>query len=162
VKRAQIASILLLIVAHSATSQNSLSPTVCDLRAAPTRYLGKTVTVSGELYYDHHGTILTNTTCDKGVAVVESASLEKSSSLLLEKFRNGRASTMGCRDYRPFRVFVRGRFGSAKGPLGKLYRVVADQVLSAEFSDGVSQFCRGRIPYVPPPDVKTPVTPRQF
>jgi hypothetical protein len=159
VKYLQIAPILLVIVAHSATAQNGPSLSVCDLRADPQHYLGKMVTVSGELNSDRHVTLLSSPECDKGVAVVESESLGTASSPLIETFRNGRARTMGCLDYRPFHVSIRGRFGTTKGPLGKIHRVVADQVLSAEFSDGVSQFCDGRIPVVPPPEVKIPVMP---
>jgi hypothetical protein len=59
----------------------SLHPaSICELREHPSRYLGKTVVVTGQLdlgTMPHGGLLLNSSECGAGAALVESAAMQK-------------------------------------------------------------------------------------
>ena len=67
--------LLVLIAAVSVNAQERPSTLgICDVRVHPHRLLGKSITVTGEVTAESHGTGLSDTRCDLGVVLVESSS----------------------------------------------------------------------------------------
>lgn len=156
-KKATAVALVMLLAATAVGQGQKPARSVCEIRSHPEKYLGKTVTVMGELYAEHHATHLSSPNCELATVFVESDVLYHSSTPTLELFRDGRARTFMCSDDRPFAVTVRGRFGTVNARGLSLYRIVVDEVISAAFVDGLSQHCKNRD--VSPPDIKFSVAP---
>jgi hypothetical protein len=142
------------------TSPASQSLSICVIRAQPKEYLGKVVTVTGEVERTGHGLGMNNSQCATvGIALAESKEMEKSRAPQSELFRDGTWKTLLCTDERVFVATVRGRFGTAVTRGIPIYRIVVDRVLRAEFIQQTSPYCINREPPLPPPAVEIPSKP---
>ena len=133
--------------------------TICDLRSQAKKYLGRVVTVTGEVQgTGHHGIVgISNSQCPTvGVALAESKEMEKSRAPQSELFRDGTWKTLHCTDERVFVATVRGRFGTATTGGIRIYRIVVDTVLKAQFAQQTSPYCVNR---EPPPAINIPLKP---
>jgi len=135
--------------------------TICDVRSQAKKYLGKVVTVAGEVQRTGHGGVgMGSSECPSwGAALVESNKMGKSRTPNSEVFRDGKWKTLSCTDGRVFVVTVRGRFGTAVTRGIPIYRSVIDRVLRAEFIQQKSRYCINREPPVPPPAIEVPSKP---
>jgi hypothetical protein len=135
--------------------------TICDVRSHAKKYLGKVVTVTGEVQgTGHHGVGIGSSECPSwGAALVESNEMEKSRAPDSELFREGTWKTLQCTDDRVFVATVRGRFGTAMMRGTPIYRIVVDRVLRAEFIQQTSPYCINREPPLPPPAIEVPSKP---
>ncbi len=107
--------------AHDGLTQASpmRSVSICDIRSQSKKYIGKVVTVTGEVQRTSHGVSMSSSQCPTvGAALVESNEMEKSRAPESELLRDGTWKTFLCTDDRVFVVTVRGRFGTAvtRGP----------------------------------------------
>jgi len=126
---------------------------ICDIRSQPKKYLGRMVTVTGEVQRTFHGISISSSKCPNvGAALAESDGMRKSSALSSEQFRQGTWKTLSCEDDGVFVVTVRGRFGTALARNLRIYRIVIDKVLRAEFTQQTSPHCINQD--IPPPDIK--------
>ena len=132
--------------------------TICDVRSHAKKYLGKVVTVTGEVQRTGHpGVGIGSSECPSwGAALVESTEMEKSRAPDSELFRDGTRKTLLCTDDRVFVATVRGRFGTAVARGIPIYRIVVDRVLGAEFTQQTSPYCINREPPLPPPAIEIP------
>jgi len=130
--------------------------TICDVRSQAKKFLGKVVTVTGEVQgTGHHGVGMSNSQCPTvGVALAESKEMEKSRAPQSELFRDGMCKTLLCKDERVFVATVQGRFGKAVMRGIPIYRIVVDGVLRAEFIQQTSPYCINREPPLPPPAIE--------
>jgi hypothetical protein len=135
--------------------------TICDVRSHAKKYLGKVVTVTGEIQRTgHHGVGIGSSECPSwGAALVESNEMEKSRAPESELFREGTWKTLQCTDDRVFVATVRGRFGRAVTRGIPIYRIVVDRILRAEFIQQTSAYCINREPPLPPPAIEVPSKP---
>ena len=134
--------------------------TICDVRSYAKKYLGKVVTVTGEVQRTDHGAGIGSSECPSwGAALVESNEMEKSHAPESELFREGTWKTLQCTDDRVFVATVRGRFGTAVTRGIPIYRIVVDRILRAEFIQQTSAYCINREPPPPLPAVEVPSKP---
>ena len=160
-----LASLCLAATAGSTQVQAVPRVSICELSAHPTKYQGKIVVATGQLdvssFLPHGGLLLTSEECSAGAALVESSTMQKSTTAETEAFRSGWDSKWGCMDPRPFVVTVKGRFEIPRGPSGPFRRVVAYKILSAVFHEGISTMCQDRRTWIEvrPPDLKFPPAP---
>ena len=136
--------------------------TICDVRSQAKKYLGKVVTVTGEVQgTGHHGVVgMSNSQCPTvGVALAESKEMEKSRAPESEQFRDGMGKTLLCTDERVFVATVQGRFGTGLTRGIPIYRIVVDRVLRAEFIQQTSPSCINREPPLPAPAIEVPSKP---
>ena len=136
--------------------------TICDVRSQAKKYLGKVVTVTGEVQgTGHHGVVgMSNSQCPTvGVALAESKEMKKSRAPQSELFRDGMWKTLLCKDERVFVATVQGRFGKAVMRGIPIYRIVVDRALRAEFIQQTSPYCINREPPLPPPAIEIPSKP---
>jgi len=159
--------LVVVLAAHDGLTQTSpatQSVSICDIRSQSKKYLGKVVTVTGEVQRTgHDGVSMSSSQCPTvGAALVESNEMEKSRSPESELFRDGTWKTFLCTDERVFVVTVRGRFGTAVTRGIPICRIVIDRILKAEFTQQTSRHCMNR--EIPPPDIKIPpkVIPDRF
>jgi hypothetical protein len=146
-------------LAQTTTDTRTLS--LCDIRSQPKKYLGKVVTVTGEVLRTAHGLGMNNPQCPTvGVALAESKEMEKSRAPQSELFRDGTWKTLLCTDERVFVATVEGRFGTAVTRSIPIYRIVVDRVLRAEFIPQTSPYCINREPPLPPPAIEIPSRPK--
>jgi hypothetical protein len=145
-------------LAQTTTDTRTLS--ICDIRSQPKKYLGKVVTVTGEVLRTGHGLGMNNSQCPTvGVALAESKEMEKSRAPQSERFRDGTWKTLLCTDKRVFVATVRGRFGTAVTRGIPIYCIVVERVLRAEFIPQTSPYCINREPPLPPPAIEIPSKP---
>lgn len=142
----------------AAWAQPKKALSICEIRSEPTKYLRHEIIVTGEVQREYHGTTLSSAQCPTlGAALVEDASISSSNDAILKQFRDGSWDTSTCANDHVLKVTLRGRFGTARVREFRIYRVVFDKVLSAEFTPQLSRHCTGRSGAVPaPPDVKLP------
>jgi len=155
---------LLVVMAVSAGSTQSKPNTqklsICEIRSQANKYLGKVVTVTGEVQRSGHSVSMTSSQCSTvGAALVESNEGEKSHSPEAEQFRDGTWKTFLCTDERVFVATVRGRFETAVTRGIPIYRIAVDRVLRAEFIQQTSPHCINREPPLPPPAIEIPSKP---
>ena len=141
---------LLILLAPSLgltqTKPNSPTLSICDIRSQPKKYLGRLVTVTGEVQRTFHGISMSSSKCPNvGAGLAESNGMRKSSALSSELFRQGTWKTLTCEDDGVFVVTIRGRFGTALTENLRIYRIVIDNVLRAEFTQQTSPHCVNRI-----------------
>lgn len=152
-----------LLIAHDGFAQNSpmTQPlSICVIRAQSKKYLGKVVTVTGNVQRNGHGLSMNNPECPTtGVALGESKQMEKSATPQSELFRDGTWKTLLCTDDRVFVATVRGRFGTAAVRGIPIYRILVDRVIRAEFIQQTSAYCIHREPPLPPPAIVIPSKP---
>jgi hypothetical protein len=144
------------------TSPATQPLSVCVIRAQSKKFLGKVVTVTGEVQGSGHGhgLSMSNSECSLvGVALAESKEIEKSNAPQSELFRDGTRKTLLCTDSRVFVATVRGRFGTTVARGIPIYRIVVDRVLRAEFIQQTSPYCINREPPLPPPATEIPSKP---
>jgi len=155
--------IVAVLSAHDGLTQTSpatQSLSICVIRAQSKKYLGKVVTVTGEVQRNGHGISMNNSECSTvGVALAESEEMKKSRAPRSELFRDGTWKTLLCTDERVFVATVRGRFGTAVTRGIPIYRIVVDRVLRAEFIQQTSPYCINREPPLPPPAIEIPSKP---
>jgi hypothetical protein len=146
----RIASVLALVIAAVPASAQrkpvrKAEPTfsVCDLRSEGgfAKFYDEIVTVTGEVDATPDLTLLVSRGCDQAVQLVESESLRKQSSPILESFRSGIEEKTGCRDERPFQVALRGKLEMSRGAGDLLYTFRVTRVLKVEFLGGRSLNC---------------------
>jgi hypothetical protein len=131
--------------------------TICDVRSQAKKYLGKVVTVTGEVQgTGHHGVVgMSNSQCPTvGVALAESKEMGKSRAPQSDLFRDAIGKTLLCTDERVFVATVQGRFGTALTEGIPIYRIMVDRVLRAEFMQQTSPSCINREPPLPPPAIE--------
>jgi hypothetical protein len=152
-----------VLAAHDGLTQTSAalqSLSICDVRSQSKKYLGKVVTVTGEVQRTGHAVSMSSSQCPMvGAALVESNEMEKSHVQESELFRAGTLKTFRCTDDRVFVATVRGRFGTAVTRGIPIYRIVVDRVLRAEFTQQTSPYCINREPPLPPPAIEIPSKP---
>lgn len=155
--------LLVVLFAYAGLAQTTIATqtlSICDIRSQPKKYLGKVVTVTGEVERNGHGLSMGNSECSTvGVALAESKEMEKSRAPQSELFRDGTWKTLLCTDERVFVATVRGRFGTAVTRGIPIYRIVVDTVLKAEFTQQTSPYCVNREPPLPPPAINIPLKP---
>jgi hypothetical protein len=155
--------LLIVLSAYGDLAQittDTLTLSICDIRSQPKKYLGKVVTVTGEVQRNGHGLSMNNSECSTvGVAIAESKEMEKSHAPQSQLFRDGTWKTLLCSDERVFVATVRGRFGTAVTRGIPIYRIVVDGVLRAEFIQQTSPYCINREPPLPPPAINIPSKP---
>ena len=145
-------------LAQTTTDTRTLS--ICDIRSQPKKYLGRVVTVAGEVLRTGHELGMNDSQCPiVGIALAESKEMEKSRDPQSERFRDGTWKTLLCTDERVFVATLRGRFGTAVTRGIPIYRIVIDRVLRAEFIQQKSRYCINREPPVPPPAIEVPSKP---
>lgn len=155
---------IVLTASAASPQQKPETPTltICDVRSQAKKYLGKVVTVTGEVQgTGHHGVVgMSNSQCPAvGVALAESKEMEKSRAPQSELFRDGMGKTLLCTDERVFLATVQGRFGTAVTRGIPIYRIVVDRVLRADFIQQTSPNCINREPPLPPPAIEIPSKP---
>jgi hypothetical protein len=160
---------LIVLSAYVGLAQTTTDPqtlSICDIRAQPKKYLGKVVTVTGEVLPTGYGLAsgyglgMNNSRCAAvGVALAESKEMEKSRAPQSERFREGTGKTLLCTDGRMFVATVRGRFGTAVTRGVPIYRIVVEVVLRAGFIPQTSPYCVNREPPRPPPAIVIPSKP---
>lgn len=148
---------LLILLAPSVgpaqTKRETPILSICDIRSQPKKYLGRMVTVTGEVQRTFHGISMSSSKCPNvGAALAESNQMRRSSALSSELFRQGTWKTLSCEDDGVFVVTVRGRFGTALTRNLRTYRIVIDDVLQAHFTQQTSPHCINED--IPPPDIK--------
>jgi hypothetical protein len=150
-------------VVHDGFAQTSPARpvSICEIRSQSKRYLGKVVTVTGEVMRTvHDGMSMSSSQCPLiGALLIESNDLEKSHASEAETFRDGTWKTTLCTDDRVFVATVRGRFGTAVARGIPIYRIVVDRVLQAEFTKETSRYCINREPPLPAPAFVVPSKP---
>ena len=146
----RVAAVLVFIIAAIAASAQTKLPSkaepifsVCDLRSDGgfAKFYDEIVTVSGQVEAKSGQALLLGQECNQTVQLVESESLRKQNSPTLIAFRNGIEAKVGCRDERPLRVIVRGKFEMAHAGGDLLYTLEAASVVRAEFLNGRSLNC---------------------
>lgn len=147
---------LLILLAPSLgltqTKPDAPTLSICDIRSQPKKYLGRMVTVTGEVQRTFHGISMSSSRCPNvGAALAESNQMRKSSALSSELFRQGTWKTLSCEVDGVFVVTVRGRFGTALTRDLRIYRIVIDNVVRAEFTQQTSLHCINQD--MPPPDI---------
>ena len=155
--------LLIVLSAYGGLAQTTIDTralSICDIRSQPKKYLGKVVTVTGEVLRTGHGLGMNNSQCPTvGVALAESKEMEKSRAPQSVRFRDGTWRTLLCTDERVFVATVRGRFGTAVTRGIPIYRIVVERVLRAEFIPQTSPYCINREPPLPPPAIEIPSKP---
>jgi hypothetical protein len=155
--------LLVVLSAFGGLAQTTTDPhvlSICDIRSQPKKYLGKVVTVTGEVQRAGHGVSISSSQCPTvGAALVESKEMEKSRAPQSELFRDGTWKTFLCTDDRVFIATVRGHFGTAVTRGIPIYRIMVDRVLRAEFISHTSPHCINREPPLPPPAIEVPSKP---
>lgn len=156
--------LILLAPAVGLTQTRPTTPilSICDIRSQPKKFLGRVVTVTGEVQRTFHGISMSSSKCPNvGAALAESNEMRKSSTREVEPFREGTMTTLACTNDDIFKVTVRGRFGTTTTRNLSMYRLVMDKVLRSEFTQQTSQYCIGweMLNPNPPPVVKIPLQP---
>lgn len=113
----ELGLVVSILAVHDGFAQTSpVRPvSICDIRSQSKRYLGKVVTVTGEVERTvHDGASMSSSQCPTvGALLIESNEFEKSHTPEAETFRDGTWKAAFCKDDRVFVATVRGRFGTA-------------------------------------------------